>query len=206
MYAAQRVIKIKKDNLKEVLSKVFRGIILMSMVYLFFIFKLVFKNSKVQEEILAKGKELDVQSVDNSKELIGILTVLENSFFILGCISLIVYIVYTIISLNKQFLINKESLYIKKLNGGSDSSISLEFTFEQVFELPLIMFISFFFSKYIVMRFVLTIQNFWLFNGLTTTSLNIFSKEIILCTLISLFFIISEVLFSTYFKIRKVSF
>jgi len=203
IYAINRVMKIKKSNLREVLSKVIKDVIFMFIVYVFFIFKIVFQNSKIQEEILEKGKDIDLQSVDNSKELISILSIMETSFLILGSISLIVYVIYTIIGSNKNFLISKEDLFIKKLNGGTDISISLDFTLEQILELPLIIFISLFFSKHVVMKYVLTIKKFWLFNGLTTSNLNMLSKEIILCTLIPLFLIVAEILISTYLKVRK---
>lgn len=202
-YVLYRVVKLKKNNFWVMISSFIKGTIFLTIIYMFFICGLVFENSKDQEILINSNKPEDLISVDTSGELISILSGFQKLFFALGWLLLIVYTLYLIVYFSKMYMIDKENIKIKKLNGGNGLEIAMEFTLEQVFEIPFTILAAIFIASFIVRSVISTIRNFWLFNGLTVEQLNVVSYEIVSSIVLFIIMLVTVVWLTTYRKILK---
>ncbi|MBP2098972.1 hypothetical protein [Enterococcus rivorum] len=70
---------------------------------------------------------------------------------------------------------SKESILVKKLNGGNNLSLALEFSVEQLIEILVSLFLGIMIANALVNNLVSTVNNFWLFEGLSYDSLVLLS-------------------------------
>lgn len=204
-YMFYRVVKLKKKNIAVTIKTMCKETIPLTIIYMFFVCSMIFENSKKQEIITQNNRIDDLASVDTSGELIGILSIFEKLFFLLGLFMITIYAFYLIIFFTKKYMITKENFEIKKLNGGSVLEIAIEFTLEQIFEIPMAILMGIFIARLIVMNFISTIRNFWLFSGLTLEKLDLLSDEIISSIIIFLISLFVSVLFVCYRKVKKIN-
>lgn len=174
-YLMKRVLKTKKNDYTTTFFKIFKGTIFISVISLFFQFKAVFTSAKLNEVELQQNSPNDFPKVDTSEELIWILALFEKLFLVLGVSVLLFSIVYFLITVQRNFLLSKEKILIKKLNGGDNLSLALEFSIEQLLEVLGSLFLGTLIAGLLVNHLVLRLNHFWLFEGLSYSSLVLLS-------------------------------
>ncbi|OEH81434.1 hypothetical protein BCR26_04085 [Enterococcus rivorum] len=174
-YLMKRVFKTKKLNYKTTLFKLLKSTIAITMISIFFLFRSIFHSAKIHELKIRDSNTNNIPKVDTSGELIWVLSLLEKLFFVSSVFLLFLFIVYFFIVLQRNFLLSKESILVKKLNGGNNLSLALEFSVEQLIEILVSLFLGIMIANALVNNLVSTVNNFWLFEGLSYDSLVLLS-------------------------------
>ncbi|WP_211272455.1 hypothetical protein [Enterococcus haemoperoxidus] len=197
-----RIIKGKKKNYMKTFFGILKQTVAMTIINFFFVFSLIFQNSKKHEILISKNKKIDLQSVDTSGELINILSVLEKFFWLSGCLLFVLYILYLSVHINKRFLIDRENMLIKKLNGCNNSILTLEFTINQLFEVPATIFLGLLISSVMVKDMVSILNSFWLFEGVTYDNLSLLSYRFLISLLLPILILFVCVFFISFCNVK----